>query len=525
MFGKLYQWGTGYGDDKDGTVGRASSMLTYGEFLPTAFTKLLAGSGLLDIAAGFDDTFIDLGSGTGKLPLAASLLGIPVSAGVELARHRHDIGVVALKALSQLGGAVEESDEGAKATWTLNENLLSLQAGSLLDMQLSSFTIVYAASLCFPDDLMQALAEHLRVQMKPGAVFWTLKELPAGRHPGLARVRQVPGAASWDARAKVVVYMRVPEVKLPQLQASGGQGQASSSMRDKDRFSAWAVQLLAAARLELIRLLEACASAEAGNGSSSSTGAAQVRLRQADFSKAAAAFGAAAPTAGQRLFHAFASRGSDTDEDRCGCRQAEAPQEQSFSAINMLELLGHGAFPEEEQDEAVTSCMSTSRSCTLADMFADRVYLELRTRVKCRGPNAPRSCGSHSPPGTLARDPQLERGHLCMRLSDGRTLLQVALMGKAPAIGELILKGAGFGVLLCSDQDGRSPLHFAADHSTSEVLTWLGQQVAALPPAFANEVLGQRDFTGHTPGDLAKIRGSLSELEAAVMRKATVTAS
>lgn len=530
ILGKMYQWGTGYGDDKDGTVGRASSMLTYGEFLPTAFARLLAGSGLIDIPAGLDDTFIDLGSGTGKLPVAATLLGIPFTAGVELARHRHDIGVVALKALSQVGGAVEESDGGAKVTWTLNDSLLSLQAGSILDMQLSTFTIVYAASLCFPEDVMQALADHLRVQLKPGAVFWTLKELPAGRHPGLTRVRQVPGAASWDSQAKVVVYMRVPEIKLPQLQAVGGQGQAGSTMRDKDRFSAWAVQLLAAARLELIRLLESCGSA-AASGNESGAAANQVRLRQADFSRAAAAFGSAAPAAGQRLLHAFATRGSRTDEDRCGCRQAEASQEhsvsdiklleRSFSDIDMLELLGHGAFPEEEA--AVTTCMSTSRSCTLADVFADRVYLELRARTKCRSPNAPRSCGLHSPPGTLAKDTQLERGHLCMRLSDGRTLLQVAMMGKAPEIGELILKGAGPGALLCSDQDGRAALHFVADHGAGEALTWLGQQVAALPPAFADEVLGQRDLTGRTPADLAKIRGTLSALEVAVTHQATVT--
>jgi len=532
ILGKMYQWGTGYGDDKDGTVGRASSMLTYGEFLPTAFARLLAGSGLIDIPAGLDDTFIDLGSGTGKLPVAATLLGIPFTAGVELARHRHDIGVVALKALSQVGGAVEESDGGAKVTWTLNDSLLSLQAGSILDMQLSTFTIVYAASLCFPEDVMQALADHLRVQLKPGAVFWTLKELPAGRHPGLTRVRQVPGAASWDSQAKVVVYMRVPEIKLPQLQAVGGQGQAGSTMRDKDRFSAWAVQLLAAARLELIRLLEAFTSAtETGRESNATTAANPVQLRQADFSRAAAALGAAAPAAGQRLLHAFATRGSGTDEDRCGCHQVKASNEQSASDINlpeqslsdidMLELLGHGAFPEEE----VTTCMSTSRSCTLADVFADRVYLELRARAKCRNPNAPRSCGLRSLPGTLARDPQLERGHLCMRLSDGRTLLQVAMMGKAPAIGEMVLKGAGPGALLCSDQDGRSALHFVADHGAGEALTWLGQQVAALPPAFAGEVLGQRDLTGRTPTDLARIRGTLSELEAAVTHQATATAA
>jgi len=287
--------------------------------------------------------------------------------------------------------------------------------------------------------------------------------------------------------------------------------------------------------LELIRLLEACTNAlETGNESSATTAATQVRLRQADFSRAAAAFGAAAPAAGQRLLYAFATRGSGTDEDRCGCRQAEASQEQSvsdsnfpeqsFSDINMLELLGHGAFPEG--GEPLTTCMSSSRSCTLADVFADRVYLELRARAKCRSPDAPRFCGLLSPQGTLARDPQLERGHLCMRLSDGRTLLQVAMMGKAPAIGEMILKGAGLGTLLCRDQDGRAVLHSVADHTdhgAGEALTWLGQQVTALPPALAHEVLGQRDFANRTPADLAKKRGTLSALEAAIMPQATVT--
>merc|ERR1711871_1695413 len=121
--------------------------------------------------------------------------------------------------------------------------------GSLLDVPLSNITIVYAASLCFPDDLMIALADRLRTELLPGTLFWTLKELPAGRHMGLARVRAVPGAASWDPQAKIIVYVKVPEIILPQPPHL-----ENGRARERDAMSLWAVSLLEAAKKEFDRL-------------------------------------------------------------------------------------------------------------------------------------------------------------------------------------------------------------------------------------------------------------------------------
>merc|ERR1712224_830846 len=95
-----------------------------------------------------------------------------------------------------------------------------------------------------------------------------------------------------------------------------------------------------------------------------------------------------------------------------------------------LGLLGHAAFPPEDHD-ASTSCLSSTGSCTLADIFMERLYLELRSRTLCKSPDPPRSCGRAAAPQSLGAHPELQKALLCARASDGRTLLHIAVAGKS----------------------------------------------------------------------------------------------
>ncbi|CAK0911511.1 unnamed protein product, partial [Prorocentrum cordatum] len=403
----LYAGDSGYAS-VDGADQAEQSMLTYGEFRPSALARLLAGPGLLDVAASPEDAFADLGSGTGKLPLAAFLLGVRLSLGVELAQHRHDLGAAAIRALTPLlpGSEVPPADGGAPAGLSWGGRRVELRAGSLLELPLSELTVVYAASLCFPAELMQALADRLREELRPGTVFWTLKELPPGRHRGIALVRALPGAASWDPHARVLVYMRVPEASspLPAMPLGG----------DKAALGNWAVALIRAIRIEYRTIFGPLAAARyAGDTRPTSMGS-------ADFEAAAAALGVEAEVAARR----------------CGCRHANSSEGPWFSEASLLEMLGHGAFAPAAEEESAPMCLSISGSCTLADAFVGRAYLELRARALCGGPSPPRSCGA--PP---AKDVESSlSGALDEVVGDGAAAAGRLGRAEGPAFAEELLE-------------------------------------------------------------------------------------
>lgn len=128
--------------DPDGTS------LTYGEVSFLSFSKILE---LANIANG--ETFFDLGSGAGNACLAAILLepGLSCCDGIELLPGLHDM-------------------SEKMRTVTGNEGVMSFILGSMLDFDWSGYDVVYAASICFSQELLKGISLKLPM-LKKGARY------------------------------------------------------------------------------------------------------------------------------------------------------------------------------------------------------------------------------------------------------------------------------------------------------------------------------------------------------------------
>ena len=179
---------------------------TYGEITPLGARQLFGAMGLYDYNrnrnrkshhsdSDADDDggayFYDLGSGTGKLvaqavfELSSPLLGkttLKKATGIELSPSRHKSAIQSkqntlntlcnTKKLKSLFSSSSSSSQqqyeyniyNATANNIINDNnnnKLELIQGDLFDIDLSTATHIYIASLCFPDNLMLKLEERL----------------------------------------------------------------------------------------------------------------------------------------------------------------------------------------------------------------------------------------------------------------------------------------------------------------------------------------------------------------------------
>ncbi|OEU08725.1 hypothetical protein FRACYDRAFT_249627 [Fragilariopsis cylindrus CCMP1102] len=170
---------------------------TYGEITPLGARQLFGAMGLYDYNryrksqhsdsdADDDDGahFYDLGSGTGKLGRTSCIrIIITIATGIELSPSRHKAAIQSkentLNTLcntkelnsffsSSSSSSGQQQDEyniyNATATNIINDtnnNKLELIQGDLFDIDLSTATHIYIASLCFPDNLMLKLEERL----------------------------------------------------------------------------------------------------------------------------------------------------------------------------------------------------------------------------------------------------------------------------------------------------------------------------------------------------------------------------
>ncbi len=146
---------------------------TYGEITLLGTRQLFGAMGLLDRDIGRSTAachFVDLGSGAGKL-VGHALLELPTTAieratGVELSPSRHHSALLAKKALMEWLGRKETKDSNE---WSIRDvcdvndidQKLELIEGDLFDVDLSTATHIYVASLCFPDTLMLRLEDML----------------------------------------------------------------------------------------------------------------------------------------------------------------------------------------------------------------------------------------------------------------------------------------------------------------------------------------------------------------------------
>jgi len=189
-------------DEDEQTIEDRGSHSVYG-YVPFASGEIL----LTDVLAlAHDDVFFDLGSGCGALVAQAALLhGVTRAVGVELASKRH---ALACECLDELAYNAHATQAGGPS-W---QQRVQLVHGDLLEADVSDATAVWIAGLCFPPQLMEAIAHKLEHEAPHLRVVATLRAFPpeALRSLHLREERFIP--MSWTdegARGtRVFVYRR-----------------------------------------------------------------------------------------------------------------------------------------------------------------------------------------------------------------------------------------------------------------------------------------------------------------------------
>ncbi len=164
----------------------------YGELPPESAERLLRW-----LAPTPQDALFDLGSGTGRLVAqAVCTTAVGLAVGVELSRFRHR---VALTARDRL---LERLDVAAAAE--LRRRLV-LRCEDLRHTDLVRATIVYAGSTCYPDPLLDALAERAAAAPHLRALV-SARPLPWPHDPRLEEVGRIRLPMSWSRSERVAVY-------------------------------------------------------------------------------------------------------------------------------------------------------------------------------------------------------------------------------------------------------------------------------------------------------------------------------
>lgn len=149
-----------------------------------SFGKLSIGSmkelfRLVDLTP--KDSFVDLGSGLGEVPITAAVLsGVHHATGVELSRERHKS---ACEGLAKLEGELKGDSSST--------SMVELMQGDMLKVDLSDDTVVFTNSYCLRRHLLDKLAEKLAMELPEGARIASTKafrDLP----PRLAQVSKTP---------------------------------------------------------------------------------------------------------------------------------------------------------------------------------------------------------------------------------------------------------------------------------------------------------------------------------------------
>jgi SAM-dependent methyltransferase len=165
-------------------VDRARSSGMYGEIMPTAAMRLIDYLGL-----GQADSFYDLGSGAGKLVLAAAIASRAKCVGVELVEPRWRIACDALDDAQRLG--------------VIRAREVEFRREDFMTSDLSDATVIYSCSTAFPLPFMKKLVDHLAT-LKKGLIFVTLQDLDPNFWFEPQDVLYLD--MSWRRRSAVYVY-------------------------------------------------------------------------------------------------------------------------------------------------------------------------------------------------------------------------------------------------------------------------------------------------------------------------------
>jgi len=136
---------------------------------------------------GESGEFVDLGSGLGKMVVAAALSGrFSRARGVELLRELHVEATEGLRAYEralgeEVGGSGSGDDDGGdvKDLATARRCEVTLEEGNLLTFDVSTADVVYIHATCFTPGLLDATGMKLAQEMRPGArVIIMSKQFP-----------------------------------------------------------------------------------------------------------------------------------------------------------------------------------------------------------------------------------------------------------------------------------------------------------------------------------------------------------
>ena len=178
-------------DAIDPACGKGSAI--YGELEDDAALSLLRA-----LKLGPDDVFVDLGSGTGRIPLLAAC-GTTVggAVGVELARPRHEVAVGLPDDLLAQLPAVDRARYAQR---------VEFRHADLRSVDLSDATVIYAGATCFSDPMMASLCRHVRDSAPRLRRLAATRPLPAPFDRSFPPVAEVHLAASWSPRVRIHVH-------------------------------------------------------------------------------------------------------------------------------------------------------------------------------------------------------------------------------------------------------------------------------------------------------------------------------
>ena len=175
--------------DEDIQVAGKLESTVYGEITYEGM-RLLAEK----LALTRDDVFYDLGSGTGKL-VCYLYLTTPVknSIGIEMVGQRHCIALGVQEEL-RLAGLLNQRRE-----LTFIHNNMRLE-------DFKGATVIYMASLCFLDELMEALNQKF-ARINPGLRIISLRPIPP--HPQIVFIERTYLPMTWTDRSVVYHYQLI----------------------------------------------------------------------------------------------------------------------------------------------------------------------------------------------------------------------------------------------------------------------------------------------------------------------------
>lgn len=165
--------------------------LVYGELTPQSVLQMLKYLKLTE-----SDVFYDFGSGVGKVVLqVAASVPVKKCIGIELVHSRYEASQKVLK--------------DAKAQGVLLAGQTSFRHENFFDSDAKGATVIYVASTCFNERMMQSLATKVSGLSRPVTLI-TLQDF-SRNHRGLEHVDTIPLQATWSKDVHGHIYRSVPK--------------------------------------------------------------------------------------------------------------------------------------------------------------------------------------------------------------------------------------------------------------------------------------------------------------------------